>query len=80
MMGDVTELPTDAKAVEACLDGAKNEANEAGAEWAVVIMPYGDSVMVCTSHQFSHPRFVGLLEEAKAISVIAEIEAHVNES
>ena len=77
-MGDVTELPTDAKAVEACLDGAKQEAESANAGWAIVILPLGDSVMCLTSHMFSHPRFAGYMEEAKAVSLIAEIETQLS--
>ena len=65
MMGDVTELPTDAKAVAACLEAAKGEAKSVEASWAIVILPMGESVMCVTSHQFSHPRFAGFLEEAK---------------
>ena len=74
-MADVREFPTDASAVAACLEGAKGEAESLDASWAIVILPAGESVMICTSHQFPHPRFAGWLEEAKAVSVIAEIEA-----
>ena len=76
-MADVREFPTDASAVAVCLEGAKGDAKAAEANWAIVILPAGESVMICTSHTFSHPRLAGLLEEAKAVSVIAEIESQL---
>jgi len=78
-MGEVTNFPTDQGDVAACLDGAKAEAERIGAAWAIVILPEGDAVTAVCSHTFSHPRFCGHLEEAKAVSLLAEIEAGLSE-
>jgi hypothetical protein len=78
-MGDVTNFPGHDADVIACLDGARDEARRIGAAWAIVILPEGDAVTAVCSHTFSHPRFCGHLEEAKAVSLLAEIEAGLSE-
>jgi|AACY02.18.fsa_nt_gi hypothetical protein len=78
-MSNVKDFPTDQRAAIVCLQGAIEECESINASWAIVILPDGDAVTCVCSHTFSHPRFCGHLEEAKAVSLLAEIEAGLSE-